>query len=199
MAMGCMTFSRKWKWPRVLIALFVIELAGTVAALALFGIADPDLYRTKMWQIGSDNGFNSSPAEVLYAYANHVALPKTPFVWSQTYASAIIICGKYANCTRLTSFNLVISVLSTFILLVKAVMFVLHIWYPLLGTVSNAAITILWIVSIYGQAGPDHTNPKASSNVAWYIMKSCKYAAPTGNEHYCKMAKGTFATTVVMA
>jgi len=178
-----MTFSRKWKWPRVLIALFVIELAGTVAALALFGIADPDLYRTKMWQIGSDNGFNSSPAEVLYAYANHVALPKTPFVWSQT----------------LTSFNLVISVLSTFILLVKAVMFVLHIWYPLLGTVSNAAITILWVVSIYGQAGPDHTNPKASSNVAWYIMKSCKYAAPTGNEHYCKMAKGTFATTVVMA
>jgi len=85
--MGCMTLSRRWKWPKVLIALFVFELAGTVAALALFGIADPDLYRTKMWQIGSDNGFNSSPAEILYAYANHVALPKTPFVWSQTYAA----------------------------------------------------------------------------------------------------------------
>jgi len=93
----------------------------------------------------------------------------------------------------------VISVLSTFILLVKAVMFVLHIWYPLLGTVTNATITVLWVVSIYGQAGPDHTNPTASSNVAWYIMKSCNYAAPTGNVHYCLMAKGTFATTVVMA
>jgi hypothetical protein len=76
-------FQRKWKYPRVLIALMVIELAGTVPALALFGIASPDLYRTTMWQIGYDNGFNSSPAQILYAYANYRPLPKTPFVWSQ--------------------------------------------------------------------------------------------------------------------
>jgi len=78
-------------------------------------------------------------------------------------------------------------------------MFILHIWYPILGTVTNGAITALWIVSIYGQAGPDHSDPKFPSNVAWYINKSCSYAAPTGNEHYCLMAKGTFAITVVMA
>jgi len=175
--------SRKWKWPKVLIALMVFELAGTVAALALFGIADPNLFRTSLWQVGSDNGFNSSPKQILYAYANYRPIPKTPFVWSQT----------------LTSFNVAISVLSTFILLVKAVMFVLHIWYPILGTVVNAAITALWIVSIYGQAGPDHSDPKHPSNVAWYITKSCSYAKASGNEHYCLMAKGTFAVTVVMA
>jgi hypothetical protein len=77
--------THKWKYPKVLIAFFILELAGTVAALALFGIADPDLYRTALWQVGSDNGFNSSPLEILYAYANYRPLPTIPFVWSQTY------------------------------------------------------------------------------------------------------------------
>ncbi len=39
--------------------------------LVLFGISQPDLYRTKMWQVGFDNGFNSNPNMILYAYANH--------------------------------------------------------------------------------------------------------------------------------
>jgi hypothetical protein len=78
-------FQRKWKWPKVLIALMVIELGGTVAALALFGIASPDLYRTSLWTVGNTYGFNSSPLQILYAYANYRPIPKTPFVWSQTY------------------------------------------------------------------------------------------------------------------
>ncbi|CZR55331.1 uncharacterized protein PAC_05218 [Phialocephala subalpina] len=175
-------FRRKWKWPNVLIILMILELGGTVAALALFGIADPDLYRTRLWTVGANNGFNSSPTEILYAYANHRPIPSIPFVWSQT----------------LTSFNVAISVLSMFILLVKVVMFTLHCWYPLLGTITNAVITALWIVSMYGQMGPDHSDPKHKSNIAWYITKSCSYADATGDHHYCSMAKGTYATTVLM-
>lgn len=75
-----------------MIALMVFELAGTVAALTLFGIADPDLFRTTLWQVGADNGFNSSPKEILYAYANYRPLPKIPFVWSQTYVTYLTIC-----------------------------------------------------------------------------------------------------------
>lgn len=85
-----------------------------------------------------------------------------------------------------------------FIMLVKVVMFTLHIWYPLLGTIVNAALVAMWTVSIYGQAGPDHSDPEFPSSVAWYISKSCVYAKASGNEHYCLMAKGTFATTVIM-
>ncbi|CAD6442033.1 311b209a-319d-4070-8869-af2bfc593f84 [Sclerotinia trifoliorum] len=173
---------RKWKYPRVIIWLNVIELAGTIAALIMFGIADPDLYRTSLWQIGYDNGFNSSPAEILYAYANYRPIPKIAFVWSQT----------------LQNFNVGISVLSMFIQLCKVVMFIMHVWWPLLSTVINGLLTVCWIVSIYGQAGPDHTDPKHPSNVAWYVAKSCSYARPSGNEHYCQMAKGTFAVTVFM-
>lgn len=152
-----------------------------------------------MWQIGSDNGFNSSPKQVLYAYANYKPIPTIPFVWSHTYVytKTNLELQELTVC-RITAFNVAISVLCTFILLVKAVMFVLHIWFPLLGTVTNAIITALWAVSLYGQAGPDHSDPNHPSNVAWYVSKSCSYAKPSGNEHYCLQAKGAFAITVVM-
>lgn len=74
----------------------------------------------------------------------------------------------------------------------------MHIWWPLVSTIINTGLTACWIVSIYGQAGPDHTDPKHPSNVAWYIAKSCSYAEPTGHGHYCQMAKGAFAVTVFM-
>ncbi|TVY18427.1 hypothetical protein LARI1_G004659 [Lachnellula arida] len=190
--------SGKWKWPKFLIALMVVELGGSVAALALFGIAEPNLYRTKLWQIGADNGFNSSPKTILYAYANYRKIPSIPFVWSHTYVYVQDLGDLELIVGRITEFNVAISVLCTFIMIVKWVMFALHIWYPLLATVTNIIITALWIVSIYGQAGPDHSDPKHPSNIAWYVNKSCSYAKPAGYEHYCLMAKGTFAVTVFM-
>lgn len=75
--------SKRWKRPRIVIGFFVAELLFTVPVLALFALADPNTYRTKLWQDGYDNGFNSNPLEVLYAYANHRALPTVPLVWSQ--------------------------------------------------------------------------------------------------------------------
>ncbi|TVY59082.1 hypothetical protein LCER1_G000700 [Lachnellula cervina] len=190
--------SSKWRWPKFLIALMVVELGGSVAALALFGIAEPNLYRTKLWQIGADNGFNSSPKTILYAYANYRKIPSIPFVWSHTYVYVQDLGGLELIVGRITEFNVAISVLCTFIMIVKWVMFALHIWYPLLATVTNIIITALWIVSIYGQAGPDRSDPKHPSSIAWYVNKSCSYAKPAGYEHYCLMAKGTFAVTVFM-
>lgn len=65
-----------------MVALFIIEFPLTVALLTLFGIADPNTYRTKMWQNGADQGFNSNPNEILYAYANYRPIDP-PLVWSQ--------------------------------------------------------------------------------------------------------------------
>ncbi|KAI9744448.1 MAG: hypothetical protein M1818_001977 [Claussenomyces sp. TS43310] len=174
--------SKEWKWPQVLVALLVLEFGGTVASLCLFGLADDNLYRTKLWQIGGDNGFCSSPSQILYAYANYRPIPTTPLVWS----------------SFITSFNVVVSVLSMFILLVKVVMFAMHIWYPLLSSLTNAVIVALWAVSIYGQAGPDYSDPEHPMHTAWYVVKSCKYALPTRHYGYCMQAKGAFAVSVVM-
>jgi len=174
--------SHRWKWPKVIIGLMVLELLDTVACLVLFGIADPDTYRTTMWQVGSDNGFNSSPNQILYAYANYRPIPKTPFVWSSV----------------ITALNVIVSVFSMFMLLVKLIMFVLHIWVPLLSVIANVILVALWTVSVYGQAGPDYSDPEHPSPSAWYVTKSCSYASASGNYGYCMQAKGSFAVTVLM-
>jgi len=166
----------------VIVGLMVVELLDTVACLVFFGIADPNTYRTNLWQVGSDNGFNSSPDQILYAYANYQPIPSTPFVWSSI----------------ITSFNLVLSVFSMFMLLAKLIMFVMHIWVPLLSVIANVILVALWTVSVYGQAGPDYSDPEHPSPSAWYIRKSCSYASASGNYGYCMQAKGSFAATVLM-
>lgn len=66
-------------WPYY--GLVLVELSLTVALLTLTGIAAPNLYRTRLWQDGADNGFNSSPLTGLYAAANYRPYT-TPRVWS---------------------------------------------------------------------------------------------------------------------
>lgn len=73
---------RQWRTPRSIYVLFSIELALSVAALALYGIAQPDLYRSRLWQEGSDHGWASNPNEIVYAYANYKPI-SVPLVWSQ--------------------------------------------------------------------------------------------------------------------
>lgn len=75
---------REWRTrKRVFYILLMLELLATVALLILFGIAQPDLFRTQLWQAGADLNFNSSPVIILYAYANYEPLPKIPFVWAE--------------------------------------------------------------------------------------------------------------------
>ena len=75
-------YKLNWRNPKVLPILFVIEFPFTVACLALFGIADPDTYRTSLWKEGSIHGWNSDPQEILYAYANYKPIP-IPAPWNQ--------------------------------------------------------------------------------------------------------------------
>jgi hypothetical protein len=63
----------------------------TIAILVFFGIAEPDTYRTKLWQDGFNNGFNSSPAQPLYDMVNGKASKLiSPLVWSALSVSKLI-------------------------------------------------------------------------------------------------------------
>jgi hypothetical protein len=83
-----MRVSIPYRAPKLFFALILSEFPPTIAILALFGIASPNLYRMKLWQDGADNGFNSNPNEILYAYANYRPIP-TPKVWSQLYVETL--------------------------------------------------------------------------------------------------------------
>jgi hypothetical protein len=84
--MGLRLGLTRWRRPifYTIIALVILEFPLTVSTLALFGIADPDTYRTRLWQDGYLNGFNSDPAAPLYAAANYQSL-KVPIIWSGLY------------------------------------------------------------------------------------------------------------------
>jgi hypothetical protein len=83
MKMNYRILHRKWRLRKAIWYLFLFELAGLIPTLVIFGIAQPNLYRTKFWQIGFENGWNSNPNMILYAHANYRPLPTVPFVWSQ--------------------------------------------------------------------------------------------------------------------
>lgn len=168
------------KWPFWVLVGFEFPL--TVAVLALFGIAAPNLYRTKLWADGAMNGFNSSPMAGLYAAANYRSYT-SPKVWGQF----------------ITNFNLVISVFSMFLLLTKSAMYILHVFPPLLSVLTHAAVVALYAVSVAYQAGSDMSDPRRPQpGVPWYISKSCSVTYDKNLIGYCRQAKAAFACTIVI-
>ncbi|KAM3419446.1 hypothetical protein BST61_g5372 [Cercospora zeina] len=174
-------FAKQWRNPKIFAALLILEFPLTVACLTLMGIAQPNRYRTKLWQNGFDKGLNSAPNSILYDYANwrpaHV-----PIVWS----------------SYMTEFNVVISLLSMFILLVKCAMFIMNIFIPALSAFAHALLVALYAVSIYNQSAADMSDPEhPSPGMPWYLSKGCKYANP-GNHSYCMQAQASFAMVIIM-
>lgn len=98
----------------------------------------------------------------------------------------------------MTTFNMVISVVSMFILLVKSAMFVLHVFIPVISVFAHALLVALYTVSIYNQTRPDNSDPtRSSGSLPWYLNKGCSYATP-GNKGYCMQARATFGVAIVM-
>ena len=82
----------------VMWGIIIFEFPFTVANLTLFGIAQPNLYRTILWKQGGDMGFNSDPSTVAYAAYNYKPV-STPMVWSQLY-----VCFTYIETSNLCHF-----------------------------------------------------------------------------------------------
>ncbi|KAK4547107.1 hypothetical protein LTR36_001328 [Oleoguttula mirabilis] len=170
-----------WRLPKLVIALMVVEFFMTVGCLTLYGIADPDTYRTRLWQNGYDKGFNSAPSEILYSYANYRPI-HVPMIWS----------------SALVQFNIVIAVFSMFVLLVKTTMYILHTWIPLISVFVHILEVSLYAVSVKHQTTPDMSDSDhPSPGLPWYLSKGCKYAE-SGNYGFCMQARAAFAVTCVM-
>lgn len=176
----------KRRWPakarRGIGWLMPLELIGLIPALVIFGIAQPNLYRTDMWRIGFDNKLNSNPNMILYAYANHKPLPDVPFIWSQT----------------LTNFNVAISIISLFFLLARLICFIMRVWYPILALFIQLSLVVLYTVSTYGQIGPDYADKRYPAYAAWYFRKGCGLAKAYGKYKSCQVAQGSLAVTLYM-
>ncbi|KAH7131433.1 hypothetical protein B0J13DRAFT_104470 [Dactylonectria estremocensis] len=162
--------------------LLALELAASVTAVVLFGLAYPDRFRSKLWSNGGVEGWNSNPNLRIYFYANHVEPPEIPLIWSQ----------------RLTDSNLAIAILSFVIFFARTVM--AHLDYlPRYATVLyDTLLAILWIVSVSGQASGDFSDPDHPSAHAWYLTRGCAESW-TGTRSYCHVAQASFAISILAA
>lgn len=97
----------------------------------------------------------------------------------------------------LTNYNLVISVLSMFFMLVKSIMYMVHVFPPILSVIVHCVLTALYAASVYYQASSDTSDPTRPQNgPAWYITKPCSVAHLESNIGYCQQAKAAFGATV---
>jgi hypothetical protein len=99
----------------------------------------------------------------------------------------------------LTQFNLIVTVLCMFIMLVKALLLYLHTLYPILSLAVHALEVGLWAYSVYGQQTPDMSDPaNPQPGPAWYITKSCSVSFKKSNVGFCMQAKASFYVACVM-
>lgn len=86
-----------------------------------------------------------------------------------------------------------------FIMLVKSIMYMLHIFPPILSVLVHAVLIVLYTISIDYQASSDTTDPEHPQNgPPWYITKSCSVAHNKSLVGYCTQAKASFACTCTM-
>lgn len=98
----------------------------------------------------------------------------------------------------MTQFNVVVSILSMFILLAKSAMYVMHIFIPALSVFCHALLVALYSVSVYNQSRPDTSDKDLPQlSMPWYLSKGCA-KADSGNKGYCLQARASFAVTIVM-
>lgn len=96
----------------------------------------------------------------------------------------------------ITNFNVVIAVLSMFIMLVKAIMYMLHVFPPVLSAIVHGIILALYSVSIAYQASSDTSDPLHPQNgPPWYVTKPCSVTRNKSLVGYCRQAKASFACT----
>ena len=100
----------------------------------------------------------------------------------------------------MTKYNVIISVLSMFVLLVKSAMFVLHAFLPILSVCVHVMLIVLYAVAVRNQATPDLSDkkvPHLQTNLPSYLGKACSFVTKA-NTRYCMQARASFAVTCVM-
>lgn len=88
-----------------------------------------------------------------------------------------------------------------FVLLVKAIGFMLRIFWPLFGVLTHAPLVGLWAYSLYAQVAPDTVDPnpaRRNYGAPWYITRGCSSVDSHLLHGYCQQAQASLAVTIIM-
>ncbi|KAK8876880.1 hypothetical protein PGQ11_001826 [Apiospora arundinis] len=152
-----------------------LELLFSIITFVLFCSAYPDQYRTRLWEIGGENGWNSNPRLRIYFYANYEEPPEIPYVWSQS----------------LTDSALAIATLSLVLCITRIILSFYTFMMPALGLFYDLVLAISWYYSVHAQSSGDFSDPEHISIRPWFLEKSCDVVAMQ-NRDACIVGKVSF-------
>ncbi|KAH0430237.1 hypothetical protein CcaCcLH18_07910 [Colletotrichum camelliae] len=165
------------------LALLLLESMVVLVALALFGIAYPDRFRSRLWRNGGEEGWCSNPRLRIYFYANYEEPPEIPLIWSQ----------------RLTPSNAATAILSLAVLFARITIAVLRYDARWTNTAYDVVLAVLWAWSAAAQgAGADLTDPEHLIPRPWYLARGCEEAW-RGNRAWCRVAKWEYGWAIMAA
>ncbi|KAF5966058.1 hypothetical protein FBULB1_11894 [Fusarium bulbicola] len=186
-------------------ALILAELAISTTAVTLFGLMYPVEFRSRLWENGGEEGWNSNPNKRIYCYANHQEPPEVPLIWSQRYdtrhldTQSILIGNVLTlSVTRLYTSNLAIAILGLVVFFARTAMSHLRYLPRYVNNIYDAILLALWAVSIAGQTSSDFTDPEHPSPHPWYLTRGCS-AAWDRTQGHCQIAQASFAMSVIAA
>ncbi|KAF4336841.1 hypothetical protein FBEOM_9300 [Fusarium beomiforme] len=145
------------KTPYVLI---LIEMAVSTTAVILFSLMYPVDFRSRLWENGGEQGWNSNPNKRIYYYANHQEPPEVPLIWSQ----------------RLYTSNLAIAILGLVVFFARTALSHLRYLPRYINNIYDAILLLLWAMSIASQMSSDFSDPEHPSPHPWYLARGCSAA-----------------------
>ncbi|KAK8102238.1 hypothetical protein PG984_015384 [Apiospora sp. TS-2023a] len=161
-------------------SLMGLELLFSIVTFVLFCTAYPDNYRTRLWTIGGERGWNSNPRLRVYLYANYEDPPKIPMIWSQS----------------LTDSALAIATLSLVLCVSRMALSFYSFLMPAFGVLYDAVLAVCWYYSVSIQSSADLSDPDHISTRPWYLEKTCS-AISASEKDACFMGKATFYFALV--
>ncbi|RSL68395.1 hypothetical protein CEP54_002822 [Fusarium duplospermum] len=167
---------------KVPLSLLLVEMFIALTVVILFGLAYPDRFRSRLWENGGEEGWNSNPNKRIYFYANHQEPPEVPYIWQK----------------RLTESNLGIAILTLVIFLARATLYYTDYLSRYISVIYDVVLLWLWSVSIANQSSGDLSDPKHPSPLPWYLTRSCSRAWEK-NRGYCRIAQASFAVSILAA
>ncbi|VUC33633.1 unnamed protein product [Clonostachys rosea] len=163
-------------------ALLVAEFWVTVTALGLCVWGYPDRFRSKLWENGGAQGWNSDPKQRIYYYANYEEPPAVPLIWSQ----------------RLTNSQLCIAALSFVIFMIRAGVQPLGYLPRTASVLYDILLSSLWVLVLVEQNSGDYSDSEHPSPHPWYLERSCGESW-SSTRLGCHVAQANFVVSIFAA
>ncbi|KAK8071298.1 hypothetical protein PG997_011501 [Apiospora hydei] len=129
-------------------SLMGLELLFSIATFALFCTAYPDHYRTRLWSIGGEMGWNSNPRLRVYFFANYEDPPEIP----PDLEPEVVDHLKWRI---LTDSALAIATLSLVLCISRMALSFYSFMMPAFGILYDAVLAACWYYSVNAQSSGD--------------------------------------------